>query len=422
MPSETVAIPDQFLYAKPMNGSFAKLARPAVLVVVVLVGLFALGAYFLRGAKTDGRYVTATVTRGPIVRAVIATGTVNPVITVQVGSYVSGPIQAIYADFNARVKAGQLIAKIDPRPFEVKVAESQAALANARAQLGKDLADTDYKKITFQRNQRLYDAGAVSHDLLDSARSAYLQSVSQVALDRANIQQQQAAVQDAQVQLNYTNIISPVDGTVVSRNVDVGQTVAASFQTPTLFLIAKDLTQMQVDTSVSESDIGDVLNGETGEFKVDAFSDRTFVGTVFQVRQAPITVQNVVTYDVVVRVANPELLLKPGMTANVTIVTARRDDVIRVPQQALRFAPRNGGSTTAAAPRARSTRDKRVFRLDGGRLTRLVITTGLDDGSNVELISGDLKPGDVVVTDELRTATAAGGTPPSFGGTPHLPH
>src|SRR5713226_919476 len=255
MALETVAIPDRFLYTKPMNGSLAKLARLAVAVIVVIC-LLALSAHFLRGGSTDGRYITATVTRGPIARSVIATGTVNPVTTVQVGSYVSGPIQAIYADFNARVKAGELIAKIDPRPFEVKVAESQAALANARAQLGKDLADTDYKKITFQRNQRLFDAEAISHDVLDSARSVYLQGVSQVALDRANIQQQKAAVQDAQVQLNYTDIVSPVDGTVVSRNVDVGQTVAASFQTPTLFLIAKDLTQMQVDTSVSESDIG----------------------------------------------------------------------------------------------------------------------------------------------------------------------
>src|SRR5579859_7890919 len=415
------AISDRFLYAKPMNGSFPNLARSIALLATVIV-LLALGWHFLRGAKADGRYVTATVTRGPIVRAVIATGTVNPVITVQVGSYVSGPIQAIYADFNSRVKAGQLIAKIDPRPTQVKVAEAQAALANAKAQLGKDLADTDYKKITFQRNQRLYDAEAISRDVLDSARSAYLQGVSQVALDRANIQQQQAAVQDAQVQLNYTNIISPVDGTVVSRNVDVGQTVAASFQTPTLFLIAKDLTQMQVDTSVSESDIGNVLNGETGEFKVDAFPDRTFDGSVFQVRQAPITVQNVVTYDVVVRVANPELLLKPGMTANVTIVTARRDDVIRVPQMALRFAPRSSDTASAASPHSRSARDKRVFRLDGGKLTPVAITTGLDDGNNVELLSGDLKTGDVVVTDELRTTTASGGTAPPFGGAPHMAH
>src|SRR5205807_2731984 len=161
------------------------------------------------------------------------------------------------------------------------------------------------KKITFQRNQRLYAAEAVSHDVLDSTRSAYLQGVSQVALDRANIQQQQAAVQDAQVQLNYTNIVSPVDGTVVSRNVDVGQTVAASFQTPTLFLIAKDLTEMQVDSNVSESDIGDVRMGQAATFTVDAFPDRTFQGSVGQVRQAPITVQNVVTYDVVVNVANP---------------------------------------------------------------------------------------------------------------------
>ena len=375
----------------------------------------------MRGNKTGGHYVTAAVTRGPIVRAVIATGTVNPVTTVQVGSYVSGPIQAIYADFNARVKADELIAKIDPRPFELKVAEAQATLANAQAQLGKDRADADYKKITLERNQRLYDAEAISHDVLDSARSAYLQSVAQIALDRANIQQQEANVQDAQVQLNYTNIISPVDGTVVSRNVDVGQTVAASFQTPTLFLIAKDLSQMQVDTNVSESDIGNLVTGEVGAFHVDAFPDRNFEGVVAQVRQAPITVQNVVTYDVVVNVPNPELLLKPGMTANVTIVTAKRDDVVRLPQQALRFFPRDGKGTADATTRPHSHREKRVWLLlNGNQITPVTITTGLDDGDNVELLSGDLKPGDVLVTDEIRSAGAASSGPPTLGASPRL--
>jgi len=391
-----------------MNSRFSKLALRAILPLIILA---AAAVYFLRGGTGGARYVTAKVTRGPIVRAVIATGTVNPVTTVQVGSYVSGPIQAIYADFNAPVKAGQLIAKIDPRPFQVKVDETAAAVDNARAQLGKDQADMAYKKITFERNERLFTAEAVSQDVRDAAESAYKQTVAQVALDHANIEQQAANLHDAQVNLDYTNIISPVDGTVVSRNVDVGQTVAASFQTPTLFLIAKDLTQMQVDTNVSESDIGNVYNGETAEFRVDAFPGRDFEGIVGQVRQAPITVQNVVTYDVVVTVANPELLLKPGMTANVTIVTARRSDVVRIPLAALRFSPKRlaAGSIVESAGGGKTSQQARVWTLSGGELTPVPITTGLDDGNNVELLSGDLKPGDLVVTDDVRSVAGGAG-------------
>jgi HlyD family secretion protein len=380
----------------------------------------------MRGDSAAGRYLTARVTRGPIVRSVIATGTVNPVTTVQVGSYVSGPIQAIYADFNAPVKAGQLIAKIDPRPFQVKVDAAIATLANARAQLGKDTADLAYKKITYERNRRLFDAEAISGDALDSALSTYRQAVAQAALDRANILQQQANVKDAQVSLDYTNIVSPVDGNVVSRNVDVGQTVAASFQTPTLFLIARDLTQMQVDTNVSESDIGSVHNGQPGDFTVDAFPERTFEGTVTQVRQAPITVQNVVTYDVVVTVPNPEMLLKPGMTANVTIVTARRDDVLRIPAQALRFRaqPDNRYASAQNAPsndgvaHKTDSRNARLWVPDGRDLVPVTVTTGLSDGNYVELLGGDLKPGDAVVTEEARHTQAANG---SASGSPFFP-
>lgn len=398
-----------------------KLTKSAWRVAAVLIVAAGIAVYFLRGGSTSAGYVTAEVTRGPIVRAVIATGTVNPVTTVQVGTYDSGPIQAIYADFNAPVKAGQLIAKIDPKPYQVKVDEATAAVANAKAQLGKDTADLAYKKLTFERDGRLLEAEAVSQDVLDSAKSAYDQAVAQVALDRANIQQQIANQHDAQVNLNYTDIISPVAGTVVSRNVDVGQTVAASFQTPTLFLIAKDLTQMQVDTNVSESDVGNVGNGQTGGFKVDAFPDREFDGIVTQVRQAPITVQNVVTYDVVVTVANPELLLKPGMTANVTIVTAKRADVTRVPVQALRFSPKgmrgSGGSTAAADGQAGNRAQVWIPR--GKAIAPVSITTGLDDGNNVELLSGPLKPGDLVVTDELRAGGGGAATAPS---TLRLPH
>jgi HlyD family secretion protein len=387
--------------------------RIALSVLIVALLLY----YYTRTGSSAARYLTTEVSRGPIVRSVIATGTVNPVTTVQVGSYVSGPIIAIYADFNAPVKAGQLIAKIDPQPFQVKVDESAAALANARALLGKDQADMAYKQITYERNRRLFEAEAVSSDVVDNARSVYLQARAQVAVDRASIQQQQANLHDAQVSRNYSNIVSPVDGTIVSRNVDVGQTVASSFQTPTLFLIAKDLTKMQVDTNVSESDIGNIKTGQPAAFTVDAFPGREFQAEVGPVRQAPITVQNVVTYDVVVEVANPEMLLKPGMTANVTIVTAKRDDVVRIPLQALRFRPHehrhaSGAQESAAAHPWLSNRAK-VWLDEDGKLKPVTITSGLDDGNNVEVLSGDLKPGDTVVTDVMHTASAAAG-----GGSP----
>jgi HlyD family secretion protein len=394
----------------------AKLALRAGVPVAIVA---ALGFYWFASRSPDVKYVTAPVTRGTIVRAVTATGTVNPVITVQVGSYVSGPIQALYADFNSTVKKGQLIAKIDPRPFQVKVAEAKAALDNAKAQLRKDRADRDYKKLTYERNRALLKSNAVSQDTVDSSRSAYEQAEAQVKLDEAAIEQDQASLREAEINLDYTNIVSPVDGTVVSRNVDVGQTVAASFQTPTLFLIAQDLTKMQVDASVSESDIGDVRTGQGAEFTVDAYGDREFEGTVGQVRQAPITVQNVVTYDVVVNVPNPELLLKPGMTANVTIVTARRDNVVRVPMEALRFSPkglavRDGAATGATSP----SRHARVWVPDGVGIKPISITTGLDDGSNVELLGGELRPGDMVVTDEIRAAAPKSRS----SSVPHFPH
>src|ERR1700682_1994809 len=386
----------------------------AIAALVIVTGL-----YFLTGHSASAKVVTAKVTQGPILRSVTATGTVNPVITVQVGSYVSGPIQAIYADFNSPVKQGQLIAKIDSRPFKVKVDAANAVLANARAQYGKDSADLAYKKVNYERDAALLKEGVVSKDAVDLAFSTYNQARSQVGLDRANIQQQQANLEDAQVQLNYCNIVSPVDGTIVSRNVDVGQTVAASFQTPTLFLIAKDLTKMQVDSNVSESDIGNVQPAMRAEFKVDTFPDREFEGTVRQGRPAPITVQNVVTYDVVVNVDNPELLLKPGMTANVTIVTAHRDNVLRIPTDALRFAPAGTPLAQAnALDGATSRRHARVWVPAGRAIQAVSVTIGLDDGTNVELIDSQLRAGDRVVTDEISTKpkTTAGTSPLTGGG------
>jgi len=394
------------------------LAAAAIIVVV--------GAWYFLGRSSSGtRIVTAQVTEGPIVRSVTATGTVNPVITVQLGTYVSGPITAIYKDYNAPVKKGELIAKIDPRPYQVTVDIAHATLANSIAQLGKDSADLNYKKVTYDRDQALYKEDSVSKDTLDSSYSAWQMDVAQVKLDHANIQQQTANVKAAELNLNYTNIVSPVDGTVVSRNVDVGQTVAASFQTPTLFLIAQDLTKMQVDSNASESDIGYVKEGQKATFRVDAFPDRDFEGVVAQVRQAPITVQNVVTYDVVVAVENPELLLKPGMTANVNVVTASKAKAVRVPIDALRFAPAGEPPADSAALDGAPGQQTRVWVLENRKVTPVTITTGLSDGTWVEVAEGDVHAGDRVVTDEVR---GAGSSAPHAGGgggisgMVHMPH
>ncbi len=340
------------------------------------------------------RYVTAPVSRGTVARTVVATGTVNPVLTVIVGSYVSGVIQSESCDFNTRVKKGQLCAKIDPRPYQTIVDENTAQLAVARAQLAKDQASLDYARINAARVSGLRGRGVVSQDTVDLANSALAQAAAQVQLDKATVQERDAALEAAKVNLGYTNIVSPVDGTVVSRNVTIGQTVAASFQTPTLFLIATDLTRMQVDANVTESDIAAVQVGDPASFTVEAFSGRPFPGKVVQVSQAPQSVQNVVTYDVVVSVDNKDLLLKPGMTATVGIVTAERTGVLRVPDQALRFSPAGAPQPNAAG--------RQVWVLRDGRPVAVAVRTGLDDDTNTEIVAGALKPGDRVIVGEQR--------------------
>jgi len=313
----------------------------AIGALIIISGLYFLPDVQLRQSRHRQGYPGTNPAFGT------ATGTVNPVITVQVGSYVSGPIQAIYADFNSPVKQGQLIAKIDPRPFKVKVDAAKAVLANARAQYGKDSADLAYKKINYQRNAELLKDGAISKDAADLAFSTTIRPSPRSDLT--------PPIFSSSRQISKTRRFSST--TAISSRPSTARSFRATstsarpwpraFQTPTLFLIAKDLTKMQVDSNVSESDIGNVMPGMGAEFKVDTFPDREFEGTVRQVRQAPITVQNVVTYDVVVNVDNPELLLKPGMTANVTIVTAHRDNVLpnpdgRAPLRARRHSTRAG--------------------------------------------------------------------------------
>jgi HlyD family secretion protein len=372
--------------------------------------------------------VTEPIERGSIASIVTATGTVNPVTTVQVGTYVSGPIQAIYVDFNSPVKKGQLVAKIDPAPFQVKVLQAEADVANNRAKVEKDRADLKLKRLTLDRNHELLKKNLISQNDVDTAKSNYDQAVAQLALDRASIKQSEASLQEARINLAYTDIRSPVDGVVVSRNVDVGQTVAASFQTPTLFLIAQDLTKMQVHTNVSESDIGSVSQGQPASFTVDAYPGKAFSGTVAQVRNAPITVQNVVTYDVVIAVDNANLELKPGMTANVNITTAQRDDVLKIPLRAVRFNPEHkpGAEPTqtqdgseAASRRARRAVSTVWLVQPDGSLQKVDVKLGIRDDQYAELLSDHLSSGDQLVvafrrSDSQRQAMR----PPSFVGGP----
>ena len=281
-------------------------------------------------------------------------------------------------------------------------------LANIRAQRAKDQANLAYAKLNYERDRSLVARGIVSQETVDADKSAYEQAAAQVKLDQATIAQRQAALEGAQVNLDYTDIVSPVDGIVISRSIDVGQTVAASFQTPTLFLIAKDLTKMQVDTNVSESDIGRVRVGERATFTVEAYPRKTFEGRVREVRQAPITVQNVVTYDAVIGVDNPELLLLPGMTANAKIITDERKAVLRVPQQALRFEPQG----LLAAGRTRSVRrEPRLWILKNGQPVAVPVTVGLEDGTWAEITGGELAQGDAVITDETTARSASAKRP-----------
>jgi HlyD family secretion protein len=371
------------------------------------------------GSADDGAagYVTGRVDRGAIEQTVTATGTVNPVKTVQVGTYVSGPILAIDVDFNSAVKKNQRVAKIDPASYSVKVRQADASLSTARARVEKDRADLELKRIQLERNRTLLARNLIAQNDLDTAKSNYDQAAAQLALDEAGAKQAQANLDEAQVNLDYTDILSPVDGVVVSRNVDVGQTVAASFQTPTLFLIAEDLTKMQVDTNVSESDVGRVREGQPATFTVDAYPGKPFHATVAQVRNAPVTVQNVVTYDVVLAVDNPDLALKPGMTANVTVTTARRDDVLRVPARSLRFRPENVGQTVAHGGK-KAARDTTVYVLGSDGTPKPVeVRVGIRDNQNAELLSGDLAEGtEVIVSAKREPVAAPAGTPPGFTG------
>jgi len=408
----------------------------------------ALGAagyvYWSGDQKTPVKYKIVKIERGTVTQGVTATGTINPVITVQVGSQVSGIIQALFADFNSVVKAGQVVAQIDPAPFRTVVTQMEASLQNAMGNLARSRADLALQKLNFDRAKTLFEQQLNAQQDVDNARTAYETSQATIQVAEAQVKQAQAQLDTAKVNLEYTTIHSPVNGIVISRNVDVGQTVAASFQTPVLFTVAKDLTKMQVDTNVSESDIGGITDGKPATFVVDAYPNRVFKGTILQVRNAPITVQNVVTYNVVIGVDNTDLQLRPGMTANAAIVVASRDDVLKVPNQALRFKPElvKGGEKPGGPPGASErkrddagkgasseggrreggagkSRPKVWVRSPQGEPTPVEIKTGISDGAFSELVEGGLKEGDeVIIGIEIPKGPHGSSLPPGFGTQP----
>ncbi len=360
--------------------------RKKIILLSILI-LAAGGGYYAwqkhRTLPLAQQYKTAKAEKGDVTQIVSANGTLNPVILVNVGTQVSGTVKRLYADFNDHVKAGQILAELDPALFNAQVGQSEANLANARASL-------DLTSANEARSLALYEQGYVAKQDLDAAIQAKRASQAQVRLARAQLARDRT-------NLNYSIIRSPVSGVVIDRQIDVGQTVAASFQTPTLFRIAQDLRNMQIDSSFAEADIGHIQVGQEARFTVDAFPGRFFAGRVSQVRLNATVQQNVVTYDVVVSVDNPEQILKPGMTAYVNIVIAQRKNVLLVPNAAFRFKPQG---EKKAGPGT-------IYLIRNGKLAAVQISAGITDNKMTEIIEGDVRPGDSVVT--------GGATPPDEG-------
>ncbi len=420
-------------------------------------GSMAVGTVLLLAAGAGGWYwwsrpsevasplTTAMVTRGNVVQTVSATGTVQAVTTVQVGTQVSGSIKALYADFNSRVRTGQVIAELEPSLFQSQVEQARASLLRLQSEVDRARVQADDGDAKLRRAEALATQQLLAATDLDTARATAASAAAAVKSAEAQVVQAQASLTQAQVNLDYTVIRAPIDGVVISRNVDVGQTVAASMQAPTLFVIAKDLAEMQVNASIDEADIGRIRAGQDVSFRVDAFPQQSFSGEVVQVRLSPVVEQNVVSYVTVIHVPNRDLLLKPGMTASVAVDVARADDVLRVPTSALRFKPSadvlarfgegaasgadSGGAQQAvdrnastasdvrlaradrspiqpASSSARATTGAHVWVFDGTAIHEVSVAAGVSDGTSTE-VDGDLGEGETVVINAATSATSA---------------
>jgi HlyD family secretion protein len=369
-----------------------------------VAGLIALTAIGLAGCKPSGaganHYETAAVARGDLVQHATASGTLSAVVSVDVGSQVSGKISALNVDFNSPVKKGQLVAEIDPTVYDAARRQAEGELASAEA-------NVTLKRQNLERKKILVPLKAASQLDLDQATAELAQAEATVVI-------QGAALESAKANLSYCKITAPVDGVVISRKVDLGQTVNAAMNTPVLFTVAQDITKMNISAAVSEADIGQVRVGESVDFNVDAFPDEVFHGTVMQVRKSPTTTQNVVTYETIISVENPEQKLFPGMTADVSILVSERKDVLKIPNTALRYSPSDGAVYDGTPPQKLERSQRLVYSTsaDGAKLKPVIIKTGITDGTDTEVTEG-LKAGEAVVTSTLTAPTKGG-----FGGPP----
>ncbi|MFT3842602.1 MAG: efflux RND transporter periplasmic adaptor subunit [Myxococcaceae bacterium] len=420
------------------------MARPQLILTAALLLAACTG-------KDIPHYETAKIDRGKVIAKVTATGTLSAHTTVQVGAQVSGRIAELKVDFNSEVKKNDVLARIDPQLFQAALEQAKANDMQAKAQTAKAKVQAVDAERQYNRAKQLREQNLIAQADLDTAQANNDAAKAGVDAAVANAEQSKASLHQAQVNLDYTTIFSPIDGTVITRNVDVGQTVASALQAPTLFVIAQDLRAMQVDTSVAEADVGRLEAGMNVTFVVDAYPSERFKGTVRQIRFSPQTVQNVVTYDAVIDVENPELKLRPGMTANVTFVSAERDNVLRVPNAALRFRPPpelmagkgggrdggwaggghrgQGGQGGPGGPggeraeggegkeqKAIDPSKKMLWVLDNGQLKPRRVNVGVTDGSMTELVeAGELSEGSEVVT-EVTGIKSAGGPQPGMGG------
>jgi HlyD family secretion protein len=409
--------------------------RLAWILVLFVMVCGAIGGWrYLEGKrKPEAEFKTAAAETRRITGRVTASGALSALVTVQVGTQVSGRISKLFADFNSQVKKGQLVAKIDPQLFQASVDQAQANYIAAKAAIVKAQADAVNADKQFARQKSLREANLAAQADVDSSEAAAADAHANVDSAKASLLQAGAQMALAKVNLDYTNIISPIDGMVISRNVDVGQTVAASLSAPVLFTIAQDLTKMQVDTSVAEGDVGRLQVGMPTYFSVDAYPGQRFKGKIRDIRNAATTVQNVVTYDAVIDVDNSDLRLRPGMTANVTITYADRKDVLGVPNAALRFRP-PPALMSSAAPSASHNHHhgppdgaeaKTLWVMRGTRPQSVSVHTGLTDGTYTEILDGELQAGDQVVTEtigeEAPASTHGGGGGGGGGGAGGMP-
>jgi RND family efflux transporter MFP subunit len=374
---------------------------PAAAVVLVVLAFGGGWLYWSTHRTATVRYATQKIELGSIVRTVTASGGVVPSATALVGARVSGVIQALSCAADTKVKAGQICAKLDPRPYQTVVDQDNADLAAAEDRREKDKTDLAHAKAAFERHEARSKRRAISRKALDNSHRTYEQAQTQTKLDEATVAELQAALHAAETNLGDTDIVSPIDGTVVSRNVAIGQIVAVGSETAPLFLVAADLTVLHVDANVRKNDIGEVNLGDKATFTVGPFANRLFAGEVTQIGPSPQTIENVVTYDVVITASNPDLLVEPGMTATIRIVVDRRDNVLRAPDQALRYSPAgHAAPSDSSGARTPLAGWPQVWTLREGRPTAVPVQLGLQDGVYTEIVKGDLKPGDDLIISE----------------------